>query len=90
MIGQCPFATEIYKRMKIATQMRTQLIEVILRLDNNKRAKGTLLVAMFVIWRERCARIFRDINKSYRDLIEEVAQILHRHDDPPEEVLTIE
>ncbi|KAF3332258.1 hypothetical protein FCM35_KLT01835 [Carex littledalei] len=82
MVGQCPFAVEIYRRIDMATEMRTQPIDAILRLEHNKKARGTLLVTMFVIWRERCTRIFRDTDKTHEQLIEEVAQLLHRRSDP--------
>lgn len=79
MVEHCSFATEMYRRMDITTTMRTHTIDALLRLENNKKARGTSLVAMFVIWRERCARIFQDTNKNLEELIEQVAYLLQRH-----------
>lgn len=47
------------------------------------KAQEVLLTAMFIIWRERCSRIFKDITKSMEDLIEEVLEqwkFSHHHD----------
>lgn len=77
MMGHCKFAVEMYRRMDITLQMRIHPIEAALDINNNKKARGTLLVTMFVIWRERCARIFRESDKTIPELIDEVDQLLH-------------
>lgn len=57
MMGHCKFAVEMYRQMDIAPQIRIQLIEATFEISNNKKARGTLLITMFVIWREMLTNI---------------------------------
>lgn len=49
---------------------------VILHNAHTKTEKATLLVTQFVLWRERCSRIFRETSKETQELVYEVLQEL--------------
>lgn len=49
---------------------------VILHNVHTKTEKATLLVTQFVLWRERCSRIFRETSKETQELIYEMLQEL--------------
>lgn len=46
----------------------------IVKKGEEKKTREVLLLAMFIFWRERCARIFRDQIQSAQDLVNEVQQ----------------
>lgn len=77
MINVCPFSLAVYSAvfLHIPDGMplsSTPYTEAILSPKFSKKQRGTLLITQFVIWRERCSRIFRESNKEVEELKGEV------------------
>ena len=45
---------------------------VLVDTKNDKEFREILLIALFVLWRERCTRIFQERSKNVEELAEEV------------------
>lgn len=49
MISRCQLAIQMYRLMDIDQMMRSHPVDAILQTTNNRKERGTLLVAMFII-----------------------------------------
>ena len=84
LFSECPFSLEIYSILTVIFQLpnrnwRRKLQEVeaqqwMVHNEGDTKSKEVLLLAMFICWRERCARIFREKCKEVQQLVAEVQE----------------
>jgi hypothetical protein len=73
----------LFRRLNITDHghARVNSQKTILNKSTSKKMREIIAIAYFVIWRERCNRIFRDQNKLIDLLIEEVRDEWMLHQD---------
>lgn len=84
LFSECPFSLEVYETLTGAFQLpstnwRRKLQQEgahkwIVQNEGDSKSKEVLLLAMFICWRERCTRIFREQNKEIQELVAEVQE----------------
>lgn len=75
LFEQCQVSVQVYTQAAQALHMVipiTGAIREITENNYNAKTRAILLIAQFVIWRERCTRIFRDISKQKEQLVHEI------------------
>lgn len=76
LFGNCDATVELYE--KVATIMRIQPHELQSKEALNKGCKpevrSLIVITQFVIWRERCSRIFTDASRTMDQLALEIKQ----------------
>jgi hypothetical protein len=80
LFRDCHFSKQLYFRMfngsfhQLGYQVTTTIDFEIFLLDKRrtKQLRELLLIAIFVLWRERCTRTFREKSKTIEELLEEI------------------
>lgn len=75
LFNECGCALQIYGRI-LQGGTRTipdqDYLQLLVNSRTTTKEKELVLIAQFIIWRERCCRIFRDKSKRIEELVQEV------------------
>lgn len=78
MFNACPFSREVYRQTSVAmgntNPHRLDMINSIIAKQIDKEEKAIILINIFIVWRERCNRIFKEQSKTEHHLAEEVLE----------------
>lgn len=73
---RCEISLQIYTEMLTEYQIKTPVLQQgehpIINIKFTRRERSLFLIASFVIWRERCARIFRDAENGVTELLDQI------------------
>lgn len=84
LFSECTFSIQLYESlsrvMHLTTRRWKEILEEIeaplwvVSKKGDLRTREILLIALFICWRERCSRIFREETKTINELTEEVKE----------------
>lgn len=75
LFNECPVTKSLYRRVALLLDVRVPGASILHSVDaisviidkwytkNCKKERSVLIISQFVLWRERCGRIFRDPTK---------------------------
>ena len=81
LFNNCCTALALYRRVSLLLDVRLPRVPNIINIDAisaltnkgySRKERSILLISQFVLWRERCCRIFRNSEKDIVDLAEQV------------------
>lgn len=78
LFSQCELSCQVYTQMTTEYQIRLpdyqQVNHLLININYTRRERSLFLIANFVIWRERCTRIFRDSESGLEDLLSQIKE----------------
>lgn len=72
MLNECSFTPALYQRVKAVFNTRQPSVKALISTRYSDKERSIFLIAQFIIWRERCARIFRESAATVEELMEQV------------------
>ncbi|XP_078179612.1 uncharacterized protein LOC144573737 [Carex rostrata] len=85
LFNACPYSLALFNKLEMGkpsmiagkSTFSASRTASILSTRASKEYKTTTLIAQFIIWRERCARTFGEVNKDITELMQEIDMQLH-------------
>lgn len=83
LFNECPVMKSLYRRVALLLDVKVpgasilhsvDAISAIIDKGYTKKERSVLIISQFVLWRERCGRIFRDSTKDISELVAQVQE----------------
>lgn len=89
LFEECPYTQGLYTQLRLYRPAQNWPVKPTTRIYDRGKVgnlkhgqKSAMLIMLFVIWREMCARCFTDNHKHMEDLLEEVKWQLKFYEKP--------